>query len=148
MHYKRYIVHACKYAIVLMGAYLLQPFLDMIIISQVQFASMLSDWFGKTGIVFMLSIETIVIPMIVTTYIGILGGLWIGGKSINGFLLSIIFYLLGFIIIITSHGIKYDWIMFLSILGLLIIPVYGLLIYFIFSKRFHTTSPIKTRMIT
>jgi len=83
----------------------------------------------------MIFIEVMGIPLfLVCIVIGILGGLWIGGKVINGFVISLILCLYWFSITVIFHGVSFDLIMLLLLIGLLLIPAIGSLIYGIFSK--------------
>jgi hypothetical protein len=135
MNYVKNWKYLGKCLVVLAIVIVLRPFLDMIIILQFHLGAMLKTWLGHTGLFLMIVVEAIGIPIFLTvTVIGVLGGLWIGGKATNGFLLSLAFYLFEFTIGIATLGLKPDWITYLSFIGLLVVPAIGALIYGIFSK--------------
>lgn len=134
--------YLCKMAVLLIGAVFLRLFLDMMVILQMKLGVLLATWLGPIGDILLIFVETVGIPLLLATIIGILGGLWIGGKTINGFILSLTFYLWGVIIFITTLGLRLDWVTFFNLLGLLIVPIIGTLIYAAFSKRHHATAMI------
>ena len=95
---------------------------------------------GRIGGYIMISIEIIIPLFLVGIIIGVLGGLWIGGKAINGFVISLIFCIYWFTMTIIFHGMKFDLITLLSLIGLLVVPVVSSLIYGFFSKRFRAST--------
>jgi hypothetical protein len=136
MNYTQILKYVGKCVVVLAIAFILRPFLDMLVISHFHLGTLLATWLGHSGIILMLTIDIVGIPILLAaTVVGILGGLWIGGKVINGFVLSLIPYLFEFIIGITTRGLKFDCITFLSLLGLFVVPVIGTLIYGILSAK-------------
>ena len=133
MHYPAWIKRISKITILLLGAVTLEPILTQIVI--LCLAPIMTKQLGCTGGKIMIFIEVMGIPLfLVCIVIGILGGLWIGGKVINGFVISLIFCLYWFSITVIFHGVSFDLIMLLLLIGLLLIPAIGSLIYGIFSK--------------
>ena len=134
--------HIFKIAILIFGAVALEPFLTQIMILRLGplLRPLLIQQLGRIGGNIWISIEIIIPLFLVGIIIGVLGGLWIGGKAINGFVTSLIFCIYWFTMTIIFYDITFDLITLLSLIGLLVVPVVGSLMYGIFSKRFRAST--------
>lgn len=134
--------HIFKIAILIFGAVALEPFLTQIMILRLGplLRPLLIQQLGRIGGNIWISIEIIIPLFLVGIIIGVLGGLWIGGKAINGFVTSLIFCIYWFTMTIIFYDITFDLITLLSLIGLLVVPVVGSLIYGFFSKRFRAST--------
>src|SRR4030042_5456732 len=135
MRYIKVFKYLCRCTAVLAGAIVLRAFLDIVVILQLHLGTLLVNLLGDAGVILMIFIEMMGISLLSSAaIIGILGGLWIGGKATNGFILSFVFYLSEFIIQINTLGLRYDLMTFLAFFCMLVGPVFVTVVYAYFSK--------------
>lgn len=124
--------HLYKCCAILVAAVIVDIFLGHIMV--LKLAPLLTT-FGKFGAIFMILVESIGVELcVVSLIIGIVGGKWIGGRSINGFILSGVYYLYWFTIAITEHPPEFDFLTSLMILGFPLVVTVGGLTYTKVSK--------------
>ena len=128
----------CKCCAILIAAIIMEVFLGLIIM--LKLVPLLTT-FGRFGTISAIVIGTIGVQLCVASLvIGIIGGKFIGGKPLNGFVLSGIYYLYFFTIGITQHPPELDFLTILLFLGLPLVVILGGLIY---TKTCKSTSRYK-----
>lgn len=123
--------HVCKCCTILITAIVVDVFLGHIMIVTMSMLTSQLTALGKFGTLLMIFMNSIVVELCVVCFIiGLLGGKWIGGRPINGFILSGVYYVCWFVPPTTSeHPPEFDFLTFLIFLGLPLVVIMGGLIY-------------------